>query len=75
MARHLRPILKSLGLGWVDYRVMRRTHPSLMKEIKVDSKLVADQQGHTLNVNQNEYTQTPVASRLGAVEPLSDFVN
>jgi hypothetical protein len=46
-----------------------------MKEIKVDPKLVADQQGHTVDVNQNEYTQTPVASRLEAVEALSGFVN
>ena len=34
MARHMRPKLRSVGLGWVDYRVMRRTHSSLMKEIK-----------------------------------------
>src|SRR2546425_13150656 len=39
------PRLKIVGLGWVDYRVMRRTHSSLRKEINVDPKLVADQQG------------------------------
>jgi hypothetical protein len=37
-----------------------------MKEIKVDPKLVADQQGHGVGLNQNEYTQTSVASRLAA---------
>jgi integrase len=75
MARQMRPKLKSVGLGWVDFRVMRRTHASLMKEIKIDPKLVADQQGHGVDVNQNEYTQTSVASRLEAVETLSAFVN
>jgi hypothetical protein len=32
MARHIRPRLKDekVELGWVDYRVMRRTHSSLM---------------------------------------------
>lgn len=75
MARHIRPKLSAIGLGWVDFRVMRRTHSSLMKEIKIDPKLVADQQGHGVDVNQNEYTQTSVASRLQAVETLSAFVN
>jgi integrase len=75
MLRHMRPLLKTVGLGWVDYRVMRRTHSSLMKELKVDPKLVADQEGHGVDVNQNVYTQTPVAHRLEAVETLSAFVN
>jgi hypothetical protein len=46
-----------------------------MKEIEIDPKLVADQQGHAVDVNQNECTQTSVASRLQAVETLSAFVN
>jgi integrase len=75
MARHIRPKLRAVQLGWVDYRVMRRTHSSLMKEIKIDPKLVADQQGHGVDVNQNEYTQTSLSSRLEAVETLSAFVN
>ena len=28
MKRNIRPLLKTIGLGWVDYRVMRRTHSS-----------------------------------------------
>ncbi len=75
MARHIRPKLRAVQLGWVDYRVMRRTHSSLMKEIKIDPKLVADQQGHRVDVNQNEYTQTSLSSRLEAFETLSAFVN
>lgn len=35
-----------------------------MKQLKVDPKLVADQVGHTLDVNQNVYTQSAVESRL-----------
>ena len=75
MARYLRPELKKVGLGWVDYRTMRRTHSSLMKQLKVDPKLVADEQGHGVDTNQNVYTITPVESRLEAVETLSTFVN
>jgi integrase len=78
MARHIRPKLKDekVGLGWVDYRVMRRTHSSLMRDRGVDPKVVADQQGHTVDVNQNVYTQTSTQTRKEAVETLaSAFVN
>jgi len=35
---------------------MTRTHSTLINELKVDPKLVADQLGHSLDVNQNVYT-------------------
>jgi integrase len=78
MARYIRPKLKDekVRLGWVDYRVMRRTHSSLMRDRGVDPKVVADQQGHTVDVNQNVYAQTSMESRKEAVETLaSAFVN
>jgi len=49
---------------------MRRTHAALMKALGADGKLVADQLGHTLDLNQNVYTQSPVASRLAIVNQL-----
>lgn len=49
---------------------MRRTHSTLMKAIGVDGKLVADQMGHTLDVNQNVYTQSSVEIRQVAVNQL-----
>ena len=76
MARYIRPRLREVGLSWVDYRVMRRTHSSLMKAHGIDPKIVADQQGHTVDVNQNVYTQTPLEIRRDAVEKIaSAFVN
>jgi hypothetical protein len=41
-----------------------------MNELGVNGKLVADQLGHSLDVNQNVYTQSPVESRLPAVNQL-----
>jgi len=41
-----------------------------MKTLGVDGKLVADQLGHTLDVNQNIYTQSPVEIRQAAVNQL-----
>jgi integrase len=68
--RHIGPRLKSVGLDWIDFHVMRRTHSSLMNEIHDDPKLVADQLGHTLDVNQNVYTRASVARRKKAVDEL-----
>jgi integrase len=76
MHRHLRPALKRIGFERVDFHVLRRTHASLMREIGVDPKVVADQQGHTLDVNLNVYTVTSMKRRIEAVEQLeSAFLN
>ncbi len=76
MLRYIRPALKTIGFDWVDFHVLRRTHSSLMRELGVDPKVVADQQGHTLDVNLNVYTETSLESRIEAVEQLeSAFVN
>jgi integrase len=68
--RDMKPKLKKAGLEWANFQVMRRTHATLMKALGVDGKLVADQLGHTLDVNQNIYTQSPVESRLDMVNKL-----
>ena len=47
-----------------------RTHSSLMNDLKVDPKIVADQLGHSLNVNQNIYTQSAMERRKEAVDSL-----
>jgi integrase len=57
--RIMRPALERVGIGWANFQVMRRTHSTLMKELKADPKLVADQLGHTLDVNQNVYMRIP----------------
>ncbi len=70
--RRIGPKLKDAGLGWVDFHVMRRTHSSLMNEIHDDPKLVADQLGHTVDVNQNVYTRASIARRKTAVDALEN---
>jgi integrase len=68
--RNMQPVLAAAGLAWVNFQVMRRTHATLMKALGADGKLVADQLGHSLDVNQNVYTQSPVESRLVIVNQL-----
>ena len=38
--RHVVPKLKAIGLGWVNFQVLRRTHSSLMNDLEIDPKLV-----------------------------------
>jgi integrase len=68
--RYIRPKLKDIGLEWVNFLVLRRTHSTLMRELNIDPKLVADQQGHEVDVNLNVYTETPIALKKQAVDGL-----
>jgi integrase len=72
--RNIAGRLEAVDLGWVNFQVMRRTHSSLMNALGVDGKLVADQLGHTLDVNQNVYTQSAVGLRQGAVNLLESTI-
>jgi integrase len=73
--RSMGPKLEKAGLGWVNFQVMRRTHASLMNGLGVEGKLVADQLGHSLDVNQNVYTQSAVSRRQVAVNRLELSLN
>jgi hypothetical protein len=41
-----------------------------MRELGIDPKVVADQRGHTLDVNLNVCTETSLDRRIEAVETL-----
>jgi integrase len=68
--RCIAPRLKPVGLEWVNFQVMRRTHASLMRELEVDPKVVADQLGHSVDVNLNVYSKTALGRRKEAVDTL-----
>ena len=70
LRRHIAPRLDQAGLGWVNFQVMRRTHASLMNGLAVDPKVVAEQMGHTLDVNLNVYTDAGLERRWEAVNRL-----
>ena len=40
-SKWIAPRLKAVDLEWVNFQVMRRTHASFMRELKVDPKIVA----------------------------------
>jgi integrase len=70
LRRRIVPKLATVGLAWVNFQVMRRTHSTLMNNMGVEGKLVADQLGHSLDVNQNVYTKSPVERRKVIVDQL-----
>jgi len=45
-----------------------------MRELDVDPKVVADQFGHSLDVNLNVYTKTALAAREKAVNALESVL-
>lgn len=68
--RHVGPKLKAAGLGWINFQVLRRSCSSIMNDQGVDGKVVADQLGHTLDVNQNVYTRVAFGRQEDAVNRL-----
>jgi integrase len=68
--RSFLPRLKPVGLAWANFQVMRRTHSTLLYELEVDPQVRADQMGHTVDVNQNQYTRSSLERRRTAVNLL-----
>lgn len=66
--RCIAPRLAKVGLDWVNFQVMRRTHSSLMRELEIDPKIVADQLGHSVDVDLNVYSKTRLGVRKEAVD-------
>ena len=62
-------------MAWVNYQVLRRRTASLMNQLGVEGKVVADQLGHGLNVSQNVYTRAGIKQQKIAVETLDDALN
>jgi integrase len=68
--RSFLPRLKAAGLQWATFQVMRRTHSTRLYELGVDPQIRADQMGHTVDVNQNQYTRSSLERRRIAVNLL-----
>ena len=48
--RSMLPKLQAVGLGWCNFQVMRRSHATLMRQMKAEPHQVAAQLGHTVDV-------------------------
>lgn len=74
LRRHIRAPLERVGLGWVDFKVMRRTNASLGQVAKVDPKVSADQRGHGIGVSLDVYTKSNIQQKGVAAKKLEDSV-
>jgi hypothetical protein len=74
------PLLRSslledhIGLGWVNFQVMRRTHARLGHKAKVDPKVAADQRGHGIGAALDVYTKSSIEERAVAANQLEEAV-
>jgi hypothetical protein len=62
--------LRSAGLAWVTFQVMRLTHSSLLRQLDVASEIRALKMGHAVDVSENVYTKTSLESRRQTVNLL-----
>jgi len=46
LRRTIYPRLEALGLDWINFAVLWRSHSTLHQERGTDPKIIADQQGH-----------------------------
>lgn len=75
LTRRIVPALERVGLGWVNFQVMRRTHSSLRRSLGDHPKAVADQLGHTVDVDLNVYAQTPLEDQARMIEALESSLS
>jgi integrase len=74
LRRNVYPRLEPLGLDWINFAVLRRSHSTLHQERGTDPKIIADQQGHGLGVHLAEYVDSSLARKREASSALwSDF--
>jgi integrase len=68
--RNIRPALTTVGLGWVNFQVLRRTATTFMANADIDVTVRAKQQGNTPEVNELVYRQVPLEKKQAAVTAL-----
>lgn len=74
LRNYVRPKLRPVELGWINFAVLRRSHSTLHKQRNSDLKIIADQQGHGMRTHLDSYVQSGVAERKAEASKLyADF--
>jgi integrase len=75
LSKYVRPRLRPVGLGWINFEVLRRSHSTLHKQRESDLKIIADQQGHGMRTHLEDYVQSKVHERKAEASKLyADFL-
>jgi integrase len=76
LARHLKPAGRKLGIGWVNWQVLRRSCATWMDQAKVTVKDAQGSMRHSrASTTQDVYQQVVPESQRKAVRKLTAFVN
>ena len=70
LRRCVHPRLEALGLDWINFAVLRRSHSTLHEDRGTGPKIIADQQGHGLGVHLSEYVDSSIARKREAATAL-----
>jgi integrase len=70
----IRPTLSKIGLGWVNYQILRRSAVTLLNATGADGTIVAAQCGHTVDVSTNVYNKVGIERQLAAVQTLDNLL-
>ncbi|MFN7918919.1 MAG: site-specific integrase [Bryobacteraceae bacterium] len=57
MKNRIRPALAPLGLGWLNFAILRRSYSTLNRKFGTDDVVAAHQQGHDKALHLREYVQ------------------
>ena len=76
LARHIKPAGRKLGIGWVNWQVLRRSHATWLRMVGTDPRDRQSLMRHSRFTTTAEvYEQDLPESQLRAVEKLSTLVN
>ncbi len=68
------PKLKTVGLEWATFQVLRRSNASLSRKESINDKVAADQRGHGLGVSLEVYSVSDLQQKIEAVKRLESEV-
>jgi integrase len=75
LSRHTKPAAQRLGIGWVNWQVLRRSCATWMQQAGVDVKDAQGIMRHSrASTTQDVYQQVAPESQRGAVRKLTAFV-
>jgi integrase len=76
LSRHIKPAARKLGIGWVNWQVLRRSYATWLIEAGADPKAVQGQMRHSrIGPTMDIYAQFVPAAQRRAVTQMMDMVN
>jgi integrase len=76
LSRHLKPAGRKLGIGWVNWQVLRRSYGTWMAQAGGEPKAVQGQMRHSrISTTMDLYAQFVPESQRRAVAKMMDMVN